>query len=169
VDGEPRVIQVTATEYDGAPHWMHPALLLEASDAIVRTQTDAGLVVMRGDGTTYVSPFNTRGHYWPDRWFNVIRLEDPTSPVTSRLNGFYCNIATPAVFDGEAVRYADLQLDVRVFATEDGLRYEVLDEDEFAVARERLAYPASVVLNARRAIDELVALIQAHAFPFDVT
>jgi protein associated with RNAse G/E len=146
---------VRATNFDGTAHWSHPARLIEASAAIVVTETSAGLEVER-DGGIFVSPFNTRGHYWPGRWFNVIRLEEPDLDTGSRLAGFYCNIATPT------------QLDVRVFV-EDGLwRYEVWDEDEFEAAREKYGYDDELVGRCRRAVEEVIALIEARAFPFDV-
>jgi protein associated with RNAse G/E len=165
--GEPRTVFVHATNYDGSSHWQHPAELVEARDDIVMTRTAAGINVKHERGV-YVSPFNTRGHYWPDRWFNVIRLELP-DPSTGwgRLTGWYCNIATPVQFDGESVRYVDLQLDVRVFAEDHGLRCSVLDEDEFETARERYAYPDDLVERARRAVDEVIELVVRRAFPFD--
>jgi protein associated with RNAse G/E len=159
----PRLITVRATNFDGSFHWGHPATLLHVDDAIVVTQTPAGLTVKTEVGE-YVSPFNTRAHYWPDRWFNVIRLELPDKG----LYGFYCNIATPLSFDGETVHYVDLQLDVRVRVDEAGsLTWSRVDVDDFEVARERDANTEELVERARRAVDELIALVEARAFPFD--
>ena len=164
-----REVTVRATNYDGQAHWVHPARLLQArDDGFVQTETNAGLVVAREAGH-FTSPFNTRGHYWPDRWFNVIRLESHDS-TTRRwsLNGYYCNIASPVQFDGQTVGYVDLQLDVRVFAGPEGaLRYRLLDEDEFEAARQRYAYPDDLVQRCWRAVDEVIALVEARQFPFD--
>jgi protein associated with RNAse G/E len=157
-------VYVHATHYDGSDHWRHAAYLVRAEAELIVTRTAAGLVVARDADGTYTSPFNTRGHYWTHRWYNVLRLEEPDGT----LNGFYCNVATPARFDGETLRYIDLQLDVRVFADESGgLRYEVLDEDDFAAARDRYAYPEDVVAQALGAVDEVIGLIKARAFPFE--
>jgi protein associated with RNAse G/E len=158
----PREIWVRATNYDGSPHWDHPAQLLKATPEIVITQTQAGLEVRRGDGTTYVSPFNTHGHYWPDRWFNAIRLEEPGKGLV----GFYCNVASPVQFDGETVRYIDLQLDVRVFVEDGVWRHEVWDEDEFKVARQRYGYGEALVERCWAAVAELVRMIEVREFPF---
>jgi protein associated with RNAse G/E len=156
-------IRVLATNYDGIAHWEHPATLVRAGADFVLTHTPAGLEV-RSERGLYVSPFNTNGHYWPDRWYNVIRLEEPGNG----LNGFYCNVATPVQFDGHTVQYVDLQLDVRVYAQPDGsLTCAVLDEDEFEAARERHAYPSDLVERCRSAVDELIALVDARLFPFD--
>jgi protein associated with RNAse G/E len=159
-----RRITVRATNYDGELHWEHAAWLLRANDGWVITQTPAGTRVRTERGGEYVSPFETRAHYWSDRWFNVIRLETPGEG----LSGYYCNVATPLHFDGATVHYVDLQLDVRVFAHGSGaLEYRVLDEDEFDAARQRYAYPDDLIARARAAVDELIRMIEAREFPFD--
>jgi len=165
---EERRVFIRAREYDGSPHWEHDAWLVRADAEIVITRTEPDLPIARGDGGTYTSPYRTRAHYWPDRWFNVIRLEEPGSGQAP-LSGFYCNIASPVEFDGDTVRYIDLQLDVRAYAAADGsLTYNVLDEDEFEAARHRYGYDAALVARCRRAVEQLIALIEARAFPFDV-
>jgi protein associated with RNAse G/E len=158
-----RQITVRATNFDGTPHWEHPAWLVRADGGFVQTQTPANTAV-RTEGDGYVSPYDTLGHYWTDRWFNVIRLETPGEG----LFGYYCNIATPLEFDGATVHYVDLQLDVRVFADAAGaLNYRIVDEDEFEEARERYAYAKELVERCHAAVDELVGLIEAREFPFD--
>jgi protein associated with RNAse G/E len=162
-----RDIWVRATAYDGAPHWVHSARLIQHESGIVVVATDAGTEVQTTRGA-WQSPFHTRGHYWPDRYYNVIRLEEDRPDGGRRLNGFYCNIATPVRFNGVDLGYVDLQLDVRSYVLEGGgLRYEVVDEDEFAEAKVRFAYPEGLVASCWRAVDELVALIEARRFPFD--
>jgi protein associated with RNAse G/E len=157
-----RAIRVRATNYDGTPHWEHPALLLQDNDGLLITETSSGLEVVTERGI-WNSPYNTRGHYWPDRWYNVIRLEEPGRG----LNGFYCNVATPVQFDGESLRYIDLQLDVRVFVSEAEWTYTVLDADEFEEARKRYAYPDDLIVRCRQAVDEIIALVEARSFPFE--
>ena len=158
-----RRVTIRATNFDGSFHWGHPAWLLRADEEIVVTQTDPGLRVDRGDGGEYVSPYETRAHYWPDRWFNVIRLETPGEG----LFGYYCNIATPLEFDGETVHYVDLQLDVRVFADAAGsLTHRLMDEGEFEEARQRYAYEDELVSRCHSAVDELVRMVETREFPF---
>jgi protein associated with RNAse G/E len=117
-------------------------------------QTEAG---------PWTSPFDTRGHYWTQRWYNAIRLVEPGHG----LNGWYCNIAMPARFDGAVLSYVDLQLDVRAFARDGELVFEVWDEDEFEAARQRYGFDAALVSKCRKAFAELIALIEAKSFPFD--
>ena len=159
-----RRITVRATNYDGELHWEHAAWLLSADEGWVVTRTHAGTPVRTERGGEYISPFDTRAHYWTDRWFNVIRLETPGQG----LYGYYCNIATPLRFDGDTVHYVDLQLDVRVTADATGaLEYRVVDEDEFEEARQRYAYADELVARCQAAVADLVAMIEAREYPFD--
>jgi len=63
--------------------------------------------------------------YFTDRWYNIFEIH---AHQDDHLRGWYVNIASPAIFDGERLSYKDLALDVLVFP--DG-RQLVLDEDEF--------------------------------------
>lgn len=159
-----RPIRIRGTSYDGEPHWAHQAYLVIERGDILITQTFAGIEVQTTRGP-WTSPFDTRGHYWPGRWYNVIRLDNPRG---GGLYGFYCNVATPAEFDGDYLHYADLQLDVRAYPEDGRLRYEILDEDEFEEARRRLRYPEFLVGEARDAVAEIIRLMEERSFPFNV-
>ena len=162
LDPSHRLVTVRATNFDGAFHWGHPASLERAEDGLVVTSTTSGLVVKTETGQ-YVSPYNTRAHYWTDRWFNVIRLEEPGRG----LFGYYCNIASPMTFDGETVGYIDLQLDVRIRWDHGRLTFRLVDEDEFEEARDRYAYDEDLIARCYAAVDELRALFDRREFPFD--
>ncbi len=155
-------IWVCATNQDDSPHWQHPALLAGCHDGMVVTRTGFGQQVAREDGA-FTSAFDTRGHYWSDRWFNVIRLDVPGTG----LDGFYCNVASPLRFDGQILSYVDLQLDVRVRATAGALSWSLLDEDEFESARQRFDYPSELVQHCHAAVDQIVRMVEAREFPFD--
>lgn len=164
----PRLVTVRATNYDGSDHWVHPATLLHHDDALVITKTSAGLDIA-AEGGIFTSPYDTNAYYWPDRWFNVIRLELPGKG----LFGYYCNIASPLRFDADTVGYIDLQLDVIARVDEHegpagALAHLLADEDEFEVARERYNYPAELIERCYTAVEALTKLIEARTFPFDV-
>ncbi len=157
-----RAVQIRGTLFDGTSHWEHPAYLVLGRDGLLVTQTFAGLAVTH-DGEPWLSPYDTRGHYWSDRWYNVIRLDLPHG---RGLHGWYCNVSMPAEFDGANIAYVDLQLDVIVHAGTPH-EWEVRDREEFDEARKRFGYPESVVREAERAVEELVSLVEARAFPFN--
>ena len=92
----------------------------------------------------------SKEYYWLDRWYNVFRFD----------NRFYCNVNTPPAFAGAVLTYVDLDIDVLVEAD---FSYRVLDLEDF----EANEYPADVEHNARRALHELIALVETRSFPFD--
>lgn len=157
-----RPIQIRGTSYDNRPHWLHDAYLVLERGSLIVTQTFAGAAVTTTRGP-WASPFDTRGHYWSDRWYNVLRLDRPRG---GGLYGFYCNVATPAEFDGENLHYCDLQLDVRVYVESGVWRHDLVDEDEFEEARLRLQYPETLVTQALLAVADLQRLIADRMFPF---
>lgn len=77
----------------------------------------------------------------------------------------YVNIGTPCERRPGAVRQVDLDLDV--VRAIDG-KVQVLDEDEFADHQVRFGYPPELIEGARRATDEVVALLEQQVEPFDV-
>jgi protein associated with RNAse G/E len=154
-----RPIEIRGTTYDGALHWSHPAYLVLQRAKLIVTQTFAGLEVQTRRGP-WASPFDTRGHYWTDRWYNVIRLHNPRG---QGLFGYYCNIATPAEFDGENLQYCDPPNRRPRLCRGWRLAHGSRRRDEFEEARERLLYPVEVVDNARSAVEDLQRLIRARS------
>jgi protein associated with RNAse G/E len=100
-------------------------------------------------------------YYWLDRWYNVFRFSNSDRV----LQKFYCNINVPPQFDGRVLSYVDLDIDVLV---EPDLTYRILDEDDFEQNAQRYGYPEEVQENARRALAEVIGLIESKSFPFDV-
>src|SRR3970282_170881 len=97
--------------------------------------------------------------FWRDRWYNVFRLSRPNCPLAL----WYCNVTTPAVFDGRHLSYVDLDLDVAV--RPDGC-VELLDEDEFEQHQRTYGYPAEVIARAEDAAHEVSQLARSGGFPF---
>ena len=98
-------------------------------------------------------------YYWTDRWYSVFRFAEPSGA----LRNFYCNINTPARFDGRVLSYVDLDIDVLVAPD---LSFRVLDEDEFALHAEQYGYPEDLRAAARQSLAELISLIEGRRFPF---
>jgi protein associated with RNAse G/E len=98
------------------------------------------------------------GLYWTDRWYNVWQL-DATGPGVR----FYAHVALPCQFDGRALRWVDLDIDIVCHA--DG-SVVVKDEQEFEQRSALLAYPRDVIECALAARDELLRLAHAAEFPF---
>ncbi len=99
-------------------------------------------------------------YYWLDRWYNVFRFLEPQGT----LRNFYCNVNQPPAFDGNVLSYVDLDIDVLV---QPDFSFRILDLDEFERNAIRYGYPTELQKCARRALDELVAMIEKRAFPFN--
>ena len=99
-------------------------------------------------------------YYWLDRWYNVFRFADPCGA----LRNYYCNINVPPTFDGQLLSYVDLDTDILVEAD---FSYRVLDLEEFEQNAAHYGYSRELRLNAERALDELITLIESRAFPFN--
>jgi len=155
-----RRIRVCSTKYDGSPHWEFDSWFVLEEGPLLVTLNFAGQELQTSDGP-WTTPYDTRNHFWADRWYNVMRLELPNG---GGLHGWYCNVTTPAQCDGENVYYADLDLDVFVPANGEP---EMLDEDEFRENGARMGYTPDVIEQARRAVDELCSLAVGRRGPFE--
>jgi len=90
--------------------------------------------------------------YFADRWYNIFEIYDVGD---GRLKCWYCNVATPARFDGREINYEDLAIDLLIHA--DGSQM-VLDMDEFSA----LNLPPHVAVQAQDALHELKRLFADH-------
>ena len=71
----------------------------------------------------------------------------------------------PPRFDGTQLTYVDLDIDVLV---EPDFSYRVLDLQDFEDHARHYNYPTAIQIEARRALDDLIHLIETRAFPFNV-
>ncbi len=153
-------IVVRVLKYDGLEHRRWPARIAKIEgpllvlDAVFEDEIEHDLLGTISSGTISTE------YYWLDHWYNVFRFSDPDR----KLKNYYCNVNQPPNFDGRVLSYIDLDIDV--FVAPD-LTYKILDLEDFEENARRYAYPEDVQANARRAVDELIALIESGAFPFN--
>ena len=70
----------------------------------------------------------------------------------------------PPTFENDVLSYVDLDLDILV---EPDYSYQVLDADDFEENARLYGYSDEVRTTARRAVDDLVKMIEAREFPFN--
>ena len=156
-----QTVNVIACKYDGREHrrWQASIVRREGTlivlDAKFEEEIRRDLLGVVASGTLSIE------YYWLDRWYNVFRFHEPTG----ELRNYYCNLNVPPTFDGRVLRYIDLEIDLLVSPD---LSYTVLDEEEFETNAARYHYPAQLRSRVRQALDEMVALIEARQFPFDL-
>jgi len=159
--GKPTPVHVT--KYDGSYHRRWPVYYVAKRGPLYLAQGRAGEPVHSTPNPAddpHPAPVTWDSDVWlyEDRWYSVIR---------ARREGrtqYYANIGTPVEFDGASFHCIDLDLDVSWFTDE---QPHVLDEDEFLIHSASMRYPADVIDHARTAVDDILRLIDARAFPFD--
>lgn len=155
-------IEIRVFKHDGRTHWRHASTLLHEDNGFMMTHTPVGtsFTNLKGAGESAES---WTSYYWPDRWFNVVQFTaNEAHPA-----GWYCNVASPATLDDGILSYVDYELDLMVYPTRNGMTWELLDEDEFDEACERCGYDEELVTRCRNAVEQLIAMIEARAYPFD--
>lgn len=154
-----RSVQVHVRKFDGTLHrcWGAEFFRMEGSllilDARFEDAVQHPLMGLIERGTLSLE------YYWLDRWYNVFRFLTPAG----KLRNYYCNVNVPPTFDGQILSYVDLDIDILV---EPDLSYKVLDEDEFEENAARYHYTQQVKDEAKRAVAELIELIEHRRFPF---
>ena len=153
-------IEVRTYKYDGLLHRTWNAELRgREGSLIVLDARFADEIVHDLLGTIAIGTHSLE-YYWLDRWYNVFRFAQPDG----KLRNYYCNVNAPPTFDGEILSYVDLDLDILVGPD---FSYQLLDVEDFERNAERYAYSVEVQANARRAVDELVRMIETRVFPFN--
>jgi protein associated with RNAse G/E len=153
-------ITVRSFKYDGTEHRRWRASLLRRASSLIELDATFDEEVRHTLLGTILPGTRSIEYYWLDRWYNVFRFLTPTG----ELRNYYCNVNVPPVFDGRVLSYIDLDMDILVAPD---LSFSILDEDEFEMNAARYHYPPQVRRRARRALPELVALIESRRFPFD--
>lgn len=152
-------VVVRALKYDGSEHRHWPAELAKHVGSLIVLDAQFESEVVHDALGTIPAGTQSLEYYWLDKWYNVFRFAEPDGS----LRNYYCNINVPPTFDGEALTYVDLDLDILVAPD---LSYQVLDVEDFERNAELYEYPEEISANAREAVDELLEMIQTRAFPF---
>ncbi|BCB85512.1 DUF402 domain-containing protein [Phytohabitans suffuscus] len=151
------MVRVVYRKYDGSAHRDYPARRLAEDDLGTWLGVSAGTrSVYHGRPSVEQIPFVVLVPH--DAWWTGMFNPPP------RTSEVYCDIATPAEWEGDTVRIIDLDLDVvRRRATG---AVELRDEDEFAEHRERFGYPDDVAENAHAAASWLLDALGDGTEPF---
>jgi protein associated with RNAse G/E len=153
-------IEVRAYKYDGLLHRSWNAELIRRQGSLIALDARFDDEIVHDLLGTIAIGTHSLEYYWLDRWYNVFRFAQPDGD----LRNYYCNVNVPPTFDGETLSYVDLDLDILV---EPDFSYRILDVEDFEGNAERYGYSLEVQANARRAVDELIRMIEARIFPFD--
>ena len=77
---------------------------------------------------------------------------------------YYCNLASPSLYDGEAIKNVDYDLDIKLYPD---LSYQILDENEYNLHAKNMHYPQNVMKIVERTVNELIEEMDRANDPFN--
>ncbi|MBQ9036332.1 MAG: DUF402 domain-containing protein [Erysipelotrichaceae bacterium] len=143
-------------------------------DGHVRRNWDQGFV-LESDENHFVIVTNKTwvvdddGHHWytrepaicyfyTDKWFNVIAMLRETGIY------YYCNLASPVLYDEEGVKYIDYDLDYKIFP--DG-EIVLLDENEYILHSLEMKYPKEIDGILKKYMEVIKKMYADNEIPFN--
>lgn len=113
--------------------------------------------VIESDGRSWHTKEPAICYFYNDFWFNIIGMLKKDGVY------FYCNLSSPYLYDGEAVKYIDYDLDIKVYP--DG-SYMLLDEKEYQMHLDEMCYSEDIQSIISEQINILIDRIQKKEKPF---
>jgi len=150
-------IQIQSYKHNGHLHriWDTTTILKGTNNKVIGANDKT--LVTESDGRTWITREPAICYFHAEYWFNIIGM--------LRDDGihYYCNISSPFVFEDNAVKYIDYDLDVKVFPD---MTYTILDEDEFDMHKRQMNYPKALDKILWNNVDYLLHLIRQRQGPF---
>lgn len=155
-----QTIHINQRKWPDTPHWHYHADRLGDDRHGTWLFVSADTVIQRGHEPERLAGVDfllliPRNRPWMVEFYR----DHPSHTV-------YVNIGTVPMWDGDRVSQIDLDLDV-VRTLDESVA--VVDRDEFAEHRVRLAYPEEIIGIAERATNNAMELLTTSTPPFDDT
>ncbi|MGP7819231.1 nucleoside tri-diphosphate phosphatase [Niallia sp. 01092] len=155
IEGEP--IQIHSYKHNGHIHriWDETMILKGTQNLIIGGNDRT--IVTEADGRTWVTREPAICYFHSQHWFNVIGMirEDGIH--------YYCNLSSPFIYDGEAIKYIDYDLDIKIFPD---MTFNLLDEDEYERHRVEMNYPSVIDNILKSHVNQLIDWIHQRKGPF---
>lgn len=116
--------------------------------------------VIESDGRSWHTKEPAICYFYTDLWFNIIGMLKKDGVY------FYCNLSSPYLYDGEAIKYIDYDLDIKVFP--DG-SYILLDEKEYLAHQGTMCYSDEIHQIIQSQMIILKERIENKEKPFDLS
>ncbi|WP_096271419.1 nucleoside tri-diphosphate phosphatase [Paucisalibacillus globulus] len=150
-------IKIQSYKHNGIMHrvW-ESTMVLKGTEQVIIGANDKTMVV-ESDGRTWITREPAICYFHSKHWFNIIGM--------LRDDGihYYCNISSPFVFEENAIKYIDYDLDLKVYPD---MTYDVLDEDEYQIHRDKMNYPDVLDRILYNNIEDLQRWVQQRKGPF---
>lgn len=151
------VIYIQSYKHDGSLHrtWSSGTVIEVDEEKVVLITYKTWVV--EADGRRWFTREPAICFYYFNRWYNVIAM------IRSKGIYYYCNLASPVVYDGEALKNIDYDLDVKVFPD---FNYHILDRDEFELHQRQMHYAPEVIDIVENEMQRLIQVIKGRHIPF---
>ncbi len=154
---EGEFITLKSYKHNGSLHrtWRDTMVLKTSENTLIGCNDHT--LVTESDGRRWLTREPALVYFHADYWFNIVTM--------IRDNGisYYCNLASPAVLDKEALKYIDYDLDVKVFPNGEK---RLLDVDEYQEFGSRWHYSAETDKILKHNVRTLVDWIDHKKGPF---
>lgn len=138
--------------------WKNTVVLEEKEHVLVTGHQKTR--VIEHDGRSWYTKEPAICYFYSDSWFNIIGMLKKDGVH------FYCNLSSPYLYDGEAIKYIDYDLDVKVFPNG---KYIILDEKEYATHLKKMCYPQDIQDIINEQLQQLLHKIKHKEKPFDLS
>ena len=154
---ENEIVYLQSYKHDGSLHrtWAKGVVIESSDDQFVVVTNKTW--VTEANGRHWITKEPAICFFYRDRWFNIFSM--------IRKSGiyYYCNLASPSIFDGEAIKNIDYDLDVKVYP--DG-SWEILDRDEYIEHDKKMNYGTEVKEIIEKELETLINMVKERKGPF---
>ena len=152
------IVQIHSYKHDKTVHRIWNKVKILYSDNKMLVAGNNRTKVIENNGRIWYTREPAICFFFKDYWFNVIAMLKKTGIY------FYCNLSSPYLYDGEAIKYIDYDLDVKVYPNGN---MQVLDELEYEYHKKLMKYDDKIDFILRETLKELKTMIKNKEKPFD--
>lgn len=154
---EGETIQIHSFKHNGRIHriWSETTILKGSQNCIIGGNDRT--TVTEANGRTWITREPAICYFHAHQWFNVIGMLREEGVY------YYCNISSPFVYEENALKYIDYDLDVKVFPD---MTYHILDEDEYNFHKAAMNYPNEIDAILKNNLNTLLHWIHQRKGPF---
>ena len=151
-------VYIQSYKHDGSLHrtW-DQGYVLESDEEHYVVVTNKTWVI-ESDGRRWYTREPAICFFYTERWYNDI--------ARIREDGiyYYCNRASPALYDGEAIKYIDYDIDYKIFTDKTML---TLDLDEYQLHKKQMHYPKEIDDIIKEEMQNIREQVQNNQAPFN--
>lgn len=130
--------------------WEYPEVLESNEKFTVVSLMNSKVITNEKNSKRNFISKNIKNSFWfffKDKWYNII-----ATITTNNVVNFYINIASPFIYEEEAIKYYDFDLDIKM-KSNTPLVYKVLDVDEYEEHRIEYHYEPEIEMNCQRILN----------------